>query len=172
MFVKAFNVWMQREHADKTADGIMKRRLLDRSCVQGTLVHVSRVLLTNENAVLIGFTVASLNEDAYGTLQQDIPRVLEVLTKELIALEEYDGELIAGVDGGSKDLEEVRDAQTLILGPLANGERAPIYSLILNNPLEITQGLREIISTFGDRLNVFRLPLPVARKLQLIADAI
>jgi hypothetical protein len=94
------------------------------------LVHVSRVLVTNGNVVLIGFTVASLNEDAYGTLQQDIPRVLEVLTKELIALEEYDGELVAGVDDGSKDLSEVRNAQALILGPLANGEHVPIYSLI------------------------------------------
>jgi hypothetical protein len=121
---------MQREHTDKAADGIMKRRLLDRSCVQGTFVRVSRVLVTNRNVVLIGFTVASLNEDAYGTLQQDIPRVLEVLTKELIALEEYDRELVAGVDDGSKNLSEVGDAQTLILGPLANGEHIAIYSVI------------------------------------------
>lgn len=138
-FLKTFNAWMEREKTHKVADGILRRRYLDRSCVQ----------------VLIGFTIASLAEDAYGTLQQDIPRVLEVLTKELIALEDYDAELVTGIDEGKKDQWEVREAQAMVLNPLAN---------------DITSGLREIIATFGDRLNVFRLPLPVARKLQLIAD--
>lgn len=123
------------------------------------------------NLALTGFTTASLKEDAYGTLQQDIPRVLEVLTKQLIALEEYTAELTAGADEGKKDVWDVTRAQDHVLAPLEAGSCLDGSGRsIADRGIDINHCLQEIISVFGDRLNVFRLPLPVARRLQVIAD--
>jgi hypothetical protein len=35
---------------------------------------------------------------------------------------------------------------------------------------ELTSAIKEILATFGERLNVFRLPSHVAARLQLIAE--
>ncbi|CAG8695209.1 15738_t:CDS:2 [Acaulospora colombiana] len=105
--------------------------------------------------VLTGFTVASLTEDAYGTLQQDIPKVLECLTSTLLALEDYERELKTGHTELTDDMNEVNDAIFEVVVPLMD---------------DIKMCLGEIIAVFGDRLNVFRLPMPVARRLQLLVD--
>ncbi|PVF93320.1 hypothetical protein CPB86DRAFT_877254 [Serendipita vermifera] len=131
--------WFERERVGSIARGILKGETMDRLCVQ----------------ILTGFTVASLTEDAYGTLQQDIPKVLECLTSTLLALEDYERELKTSHTELTDDMGEVNKAIFEVLTPLMD---------------DIKVSLGEIITIFGDRLNVFRLPMPVARRLQLLVD--
>lgn len=138
-FVKRTRDWLDKERVELQVKGILMGKDMDGLCIQ----------------ILTGFTVASLKEDAYGTLQQDIPRILEALTKMLLALEEYSMELRAtAAAAGSEAQFETEIAIEEFILPFTN---------------DITTGLKEIMLVFGDRLNVFRLPLPVARRLQPMA---
>jgi hypothetical protein len=72
--------------------------------------------------VLAGFTVASLEEDAYGVLQKDIPRILEALTSYLIMLEKYTLELQASVGAGNVEKKlQVEEGLTRVVEPLVGG---------------------------------------------------
>jgi hypothetical protein len=66
--------------------------------------------------------VASLTEDAYGTLQQDIPKVLECLTSMLLALEDYERELKSSHTELTDDMVEVDRTIFTYLNPLMDGE--------------------------------------------------
>jgi hypothetical protein len=66
--------------------------------------------------------VASLTEDAYGTLQQDIPKVLECLTSMLLALEDYERELKTSHTELTDDMVEVDRTIVTYLHPLTDGE--------------------------------------------------
>jgi Nucleoporin protein Ndc1-Nup len=71
-----------------------------------------------------------LKEDAYGTLQQDIPKILEALTRMLLALENYSQELratAAAVDGVGDaphglEVYETEIAIDEFITPYTNGE--------------------------------------------------
>lgn len=73
--------------------------------------------------VLAGFTVASLEEDAYGVLQKDIPKILEALTSYLIMLEMYTRELQASAAEGNVEMKvQVEAGLTGVVEPLVGGE--------------------------------------------------
>ncbi len=72
--------------------------------------------------VLAGFTVASLEEDAYGVLQKDIPKILEALTSYLIMLEIYTRELQASAAEGTVEMKvQVEEGLTRVVEPLVGG---------------------------------------------------
>ena len=74
------------------------------------------------NTVLAGFTVASLEEDAYGVLQKDIPKILEALTSYLIMLEKYTQELQASAAAGTVEKRmHVEEGLTRVVEPLVEG---------------------------------------------------
>ncbi|KAG8803420.1 hypothetical protein FRC17_006178 [Serendipita sp. 399] len=129
----------EKERVELMMDGILRNRAMDRLCVQ----------------ILTGLTIASLTEDAYGTLQQDIPKVLEVLVRTLIALEQYAIELSTNAQEKADDEGETHAAITNLIVPFTN---------------DIKSALHEILNTFGDRLNVFRLPPDVGKRLKLFVD--
>ena len=126
------------------------------------------------NIVLAGFTVASLEEDAYGVLQKDIPKILEALTSYLIMLEKYTQELQASAAAGTVEKKvQVEEGLTRVVEPLVGGgfERLLVDEKIKTDPFpELISAIKEILATFGERLNVFRLPGHVAVRLQLIAE--
>ena len=72
--------------------------------------------------MLAGFTVASLEEDAYGVLQKDIPKVLEAFTSYLIMLENYvrDLQASAGV-GNAEKKAQVEEGLMRVVEPLIGG---------------------------------------------------
>lgn len=76
-----------------------------------------------DSIVLAGFTVASLEEDAYGVLQKDIPKILDAFTSYLIMLEDYTRELQASVGAGDVEKKaQVEEGLTSVIEPLVGGE--------------------------------------------------
>jgi nucleoporin NDC1 len=72
--------------------------------------------------VLAGFTIASLEEDAYGVLQKDIPKILEAFTSYLIMLENYAVELQASAGAGDAEKKaQVVGGLAEVVDPLIGG---------------------------------------------------
>lgn len=89
----------------------------------------------------------------------------------LIAIEQYATELQAAHDPSTLEFREAEEAVEQVLRPLRDGTWFILcISLDADISIDIINGLTEIIVTFGDRLNVFRLPIPVARRLQTMVD--
>lgn len=96
---------------------------------------------------------ASLEEDALGSVQRDVPRALEALCALLQAAEDAQAAGLAGsvpalVDGAS-------------CGP------AVMRSLIDEG---LRAGIQLVCATFGERMRAFRVPVRTARKLQGFMD--
>ncbi|CAE6408114.1 unnamed protein product [Rhizoctonia solani] len=91
----------------------------------------------------------SLQEDPYGRVQRDIPRVLEAFVSYLGALEQL-------IDETNADLEpESEDAVRAVVQPVADALR---------------EGIRTIVLEFGHRLKAFTFPPRVAKRLQTMVD--
>ncbi|KAI0300488.1 nucleoporin protein Ndc1-Nup [Multifurca ochricompacta] len=99
--------------------------------------------------VLSRLVCASLTEDRYGTVQRDIPRILEALLTFLDALEDAQREVAV-----SDDAEEASRAIDIYCRPADAMKEAIV----------------RIVQTFGSRLTAFRFPPRVAQKLQGFAD--
>ncbi|KAG8903625.1 hypothetical protein FRB99_002930 [Tulasnella sp. 403] len=84
----------------------------------------------------------SFEEDPYGTVQRDIPKILEALLLFQDAVDQLKAELRD--DKADTWIEPVRDA--------------------------LGAGLHEIISKFRDRLSAFRFPPRIAKRLQDVVD--
>jgi len=120
-------------------------------------------------------TAHSLNEDAYGVVQRDVPRVLEALLSFSTALEAYaqDLEKLTSVSqlsaseaaaGGSEEevrhyLEQRRQNESeaigQLVGPLLTGLRS---------------GVRLIAGAYGERLEAFKFSPETAERLQAVVD--
>ncbi|CAE7227423.1 unnamed protein product [Rhizoctonia solani] len=91
----------------------------------------------------------SLQEDPYGRVQRDIPRVLEAFVSYLGALEQL-------IDETNADLSpESEDAVRAVVQPVADALR---------------EGIRTIVLEFGHRLKAFTFPPRVAKRLQTMVD--
>lgn len=113
-FLQEWRKQVEKERIQFTVEEVLKRQSLDRYCVQ----------------ILTGFTVASLTEDSYGTLQQDIPKVLEVLVSTLIALEEYTQELATSPMAMSADAWQVEVAIMEQVTPFADDIRRALGDIL------------------------------------------
>lgn len=122
---------------------------------------------------------ASLAEDRYGTVQRDIPRILEALLAFLIDLDAYQNELTAAAPnatepGSERKREELSKANDVVIG-LAEGttDFSPlnVREFYIDEFDEaIRNGVVRVAQTFGDKLNAFKLSPRAARKLQGFAD--
>ncbi|PPR04189.1 hypothetical protein CVT24_010737 [Panaeolus cyanescens] len=110
---------------------------------------------------------ASLTEDHYGTVQRDIPKILEVMVSYLTAIEEYQVE----INNLLKPLPEI---------PLPPKKQAEYDALAIeiHKSQEILgfvadglkEGLARISRTFGTKLLAFKFPPRIANKLQGFLD--
>ncbi|CAE6415835.1 unnamed protein product [Rhizoctonia solani] len=91
----------------------------------------------------------SLQEDPYGRVQRDIPRVLEAFVSYLGALEQLIEEVNADLS------PESEDAVRTVVQPVAEALR---------------EGIRTIVLEFGHRLKAFTFPPRVAKRLQTMVD--
>ncbi|KAH7323305.1 nucleoporin protein Ndc1-Nup [Rhizoctonia solani] len=91
----------------------------------------------------------SLQEDPYGRVQRDIPRVLEAFVSYLGALEQLIEEVNADLS------PESEDAVRAVVQPVAEALR---------------EGIRTIVLEFGHRLKAFTFPPRVAKRLQTMVD--
>ncbi|KAJ1305497.1 hypothetical protein OPQ81_000504 [Rhizoctonia solani] len=91
----------------------------------------------------------SLQEDPYGRVQRDIPRVLEAFVSYLGALEQLIEEVNADLS------PESEDAVRAVVQPVADALR---------------EGIRTIVIEFGHRLKAFTFPPRVAKRLQTMVD--
>ncbi|KAF8871139.1 nucleoporin protein Ndc1-Nup [Gymnopilus junonius] len=118
--------------------------------------------------VLSHLVCASLTEDTYGTVQRDIPRILEAFVSFLLAVEEYQIEisalvkpLPAGTTLTKKEREERHALEVEawkaheVLGFMGDG---------------LKEGITRIVRTFGDKLLAFKFPPRIAGKLQVFMD--
>jgi len=143
--------WWERERTSKVVQASLPFRELD-------------VVVVEALSYLV---CASLTEDQYGTVQRDIPEILETLTSFLSAIEEYQLQITSLIEPPSsselsqKEQEarnmvaiEVEKAQEF-LGDMADG---------------LKDGIARIVRTFGNKLLAFKLPPRVAQKLQGFLD--
>ncbi|KAB5592712.1 Nucleoporin [Ceratobasidium theobromae] len=92
---------------------------------------------------------SSLQEDPYGRVQRDIPRVLEALVAYLGALEQLVDEM------NVEPTPYTEDAIKRVVQPVADALR---------------EGIRTIVLEFGHRLAAFTFPPRVAKRLQTMVD--
>lgn len=120
--------WFVEQRPAACMEACLPWRDLDRLIIQGMLPSFSFVQTINGTdagnlIVLAGFTVASLEEDAYGVLQKDIPKILEAFTSYLIMLENYTRELeAAAVASNMETKAQVEEGLTRVVEPLVRGE--------------------------------------------------
>ncbi|KAJ3479451.1 hypothetical protein NLI96_g9046 [Meripilus lineatus] len=146
--------WWKRERLSKVVESCLPNRKLDALAID----------------TLCALTSASLTEDKYGVVQRDIPRILEALLSFLSAIEEYQKELNA-----SHPLPTMEDAQNLTPKQLAEISALSVELSKSSDALSevgdaLKDGIVKIVTTFGDRLNAFKFPPRIARKLQGFID--
>ncbi|EFI26696.1 hypothetical protein CC1G_15467 [Coprinopsis cinerea okayama7 len=143
--------------------------------------------------VLTKLVCASLEEDRYGVVQRDIPKILESLLSFLQAVEDYQAEIVkkysppplpstqprgAGSgsfetsDGGQEQGEEEAGPTKKELEERrameAELEKATDLLGYVGDGLK--DGIARIVRTFGDKLTAFRFPPRTAQKLQTFMD--
>jgi len=125
----------------------------ERSVVKAEKCLPNRVMDALVVDVLCRLIAASLKEDTYGTVQRDIPRILEALLSFMTAVEELGLEIQR--EGSSKGTLDYRTAGDTIVTPLQES---------------LGRGLRKVVETFGDKLTAFKFPVKTAKKLQGYLD--
>jgi nucleoporin NDC1 len=146
--------------------------------------YASSLLLTNSLAadltyfsytVLETLVVRSLAEESLGTIQRDIPKVLEAFCGYLSAVEDARDELINLIKPETTDTkrEEIsRGIETL--EPLLHGmSSTPSYQsgmLMIDLIPALSSAVENIVSTFGQRLFVFSFSQKTTRRLQSLSE--
>lgn len=155
-FAMSVQKWWTQERLSRRVEACLPNRELDVVVID----------------VLSHLTAASLTEDLYGTVQRDIPRILEALLAFLQAVEDYRAE-VRGMyieqeqdpapDGGSASEigEKEREERERLREEVERAKEVLGY---------VEDGLKEsvarIVRTFGDKLLAFKFPPRTARKLQ------
>ena len=145
--------------------------------------------------VLTHLTCASLTEDTYGTVQKDIPRILEALLTFLSAVEEYQAEIdakykvepltsdeVESLSGKEVERRVAMEIEVGKAGEMLSDISGGMFSFTLIDQLRrgstftncvfvaLKDGISRIVRTFGDKLLAFKFPPRVARKLQGFID--
>ncbi|KAJ7751562.1 hypothetical protein DFH07DRAFT_1032527 [Mycena maculata] len=104
--------------------------------------------------LLTHLTCVSLAEDRFGTVQHDIPHVIEALVAFLGAVEEVQGGLrpksITDVDAAGKGKEKGKEGEGVTLEEAADLDEARAVLGDVGDALK--EGLARIMHTFGDKL--------------------
>ncbi|PPR07533.1 hypothetical protein CVT26_013557 [Gymnopilus dilepis] len=176
--VVRFLQWWSEERVSRVVEGAVAYRELD-------------VLVID---VLSHLVCASLQEDTYGTVQRDIPKILEAFTSFLIAIEEYqvelngllkplptDPEALAKMSAKERYERNALEVEVWrageVLGFVGDGEDHFSYSLFSASAdgtylrlAGLKEAIARIVRTFGDKLLAFKFPPRVAGKLQGFVD--
>jgi nucleoporin NDC1 len=110
----------------------------------------------------------SLQEDPYGRVQRDIPRVLEALVSYLGVLEQLVDEM------NTNPTPYTEDAIGNVIQPVADGQS--FCSLTSCDDTDkfgfvaLREGIRMIVLEFGHRLAAFTFPPRIAKRLQTMVD--
>ncbi|KAJ8081797.1 hypothetical protein PM082_007643 [Marasmius tenuissimus] len=143
--------WWTEERLSRAVEGCVPFRELDAVAVE----------------VLSHLVCASLKEDRYGVVQRDTPKILEAMLSFLTAVEEYQQEINTQLQPHSDEQltpEEAAKREALQMEIDRAGES---LSVICN---ELKEGVGRIVQTFGDKLQAFKFPPHIARKLQGFLD--
>ncbi|KZT25546.1 hypothetical protein NEOLEDRAFT_1202644 [Neolentinus lepideus HHB14362 ss-1] len=146
--------WWHKDRLGKAAEECLPNRELDVLIIQ----------------VLAHLTCVSLDEDRYGVLQRDIPRILEAFISFYSAVGEYETELSVKFKAPSEEEREKLTPQEREIQDqigydvsLAKDAMRPIIDAF-------KEGLARIVRTFNDKLQAFRFPPRTARQLQSFVD--
>ncbi|KAK4686253.1 nucleoporin NDC1, partial [Tremellales sp. Uapishka_1] len=114
------------------------------------LVLVQRII-----EILINVSVASIEEDTYGHVQQVLPATLEAILRFRSAIRSFSSELASRTSGSSNNPQR---------GVLEVVDRIKV----LDSACE--QGIRRVGDTFGKSLGAFRFPPSIAGSLSQICS--
>ncbi|KZT32988.1 hypothetical protein SISSUDRAFT_1132815 [Sistotremastrum suecicum HHB10207 ss-3] len=106
--------------------------------------------------ILRRLVVSSLTEDSLGTVQRDIPKILEAFATYLTVVEETKEALVASIKPDAP--EDVRIDMVKAVNALDSLR------------LALADALEDIVKTFKESLSVFRFAPKTARRLQIIVD--
>ncbi|KAL4079901.1 nucleoporin protein Ndc1-Nup [Scleroderma yunnanense] len=149
--------WATRERIHKCAEKALPHRDLDALIIES----------------LSALVCASLTEDRYGTVQRDIPRILEALVSFLVAVEEYKEEvrgMYMALAGGNANAVAGAGMQEEVFTQeqeRTHAEVAKATEIIDIVEDALKTGISDIVRTFGDKLSAFRVPQKTAKRLQL-----
>lgn len=183
--------WWEKERISKVVESSLPFRELDVLVVDGEFRIYSinpTKYETNYRLVLSYLICSSLQEDKYGVVQRDIPRILEAMTSYLAAIEEYQVKVTAlqkpMAEGSmsSKEQEEydalsveIQKAQDVLVfvndgmdGRICFSSPSKANNRHCHTGLK--EGIARIVRTFGDKLLAFKFPPKVANKLQAFLD--
>ena len=85
--------WWTTERVSKVVEGWLPRRDLDIVVIDGMFPEIVYLIDLTLGIVLSHLVCASLSEDRYGSVQRDIPRILEALLTFLGAVEDSQEEI-------------------------------------------------------------------------------
>ncbi|KAJ7578193.1 nucleoporin protein Ndc1-Nup [Mycena floridula] len=116
--------------------------------------------------VLSKLVCASLEEDRYGVVQRDMPKIIEALLSFLSAVEEYQLEINAKYvpPDASLSQAELHARELLRLEVVKAADALGLLSIALK------EGIADIARTFGGKLQAFKFPPRTAAKLQGFLD--
>ncbi|KAF9261663.1 hypothetical protein L218DRAFT_905074 [Marasmius fiardii PR-910] len=144
--------WWLEERLSKVVEGCVPFRELDAVAID----------------VLSHLVCASLKEDRYGVVQRDTPKILEALLSFLSAVEEYQHEINARLEALSTQEQLTPEELAQREASRMEIERAGEHLSVICN--ELKEGVGRIVQTFGDKLQAFKFPPHIARKLQGFLD--
>lgn len=139
----------------------LRKDTLGRAFTANTIERKAMVLAADASLqlqainALANLTVYSLNEDVYGTVQKDIPTVIEVLTRYLVHLEYWLENMPVERDDDHGQTAAGRAEVVELLSPLKHG---------------VESALMDIVKTFWEFMEEFTLPPDVQRRLQQWID--
>ncbi|PCH37156.1 hypothetical protein WOLCODRAFT_140745 [Wolfiporia cocos MD-104 SS10] len=146
--------WWTRDRLGRMAEAALPNRYLDALAI----------------SVLCHFVCASLEEDKYGVVQRDIPKILEALLSFLAAVEDYRNEL-----NDKQPRLSAEELEKLSWEQMAERARVEIEVFAAKDVLSVvhdplTAGIANIVRTFGERLSAFKFPQTVAHQLQRFVE--
>ena len=140
--------------------------IIRKPCLAIFLINFLSPLTQKTSTVLSHLVCYSLTEDKYGIVQRDIPRIIESLLSFLSALEEYLSELNAKYPPPSSTFDTSMNED-----PTTRDDAEKAREVIVEVHGAVKDGLVRIVQTFGERLEAFRFPPRVARRLQEYVDS-
>jgi nucleoporin NDC1 len=138
-------------------------------------IFLSRLINTSIK-VLEVLVVRSLEEDSLGTIQRDIPKVLEALCGYLNVVEDARDELVNMIKPNTSDAKREEISRGLeTLEPLLHGWSSTLYprslKKFLNQNVEaLSNAVESIVCTFDQRLSVFSFSQRTSRRLQALSE--
>lgn len=108
-----------------------------------------------DKTVLTNLSIASLEEDRYGYVQQVLPSTLEVIIRHRSALMSFQSELIA---------------RSAVLGSSADYSKEVISRELVSGIRTCETSISRIVEAFGESLKAFRFPPGVGVALAEISQ--